>query len=253
VNDWLVTMTAWCGPRDAALGGMFLAGLAGSAMHCAPMCGGFVLGQVADGMARLPAGRLCESARIGQALLLPYHAGRLVTYSALGAIAGLLGSGLGLLGRLAPVSAALLFFAAALLAGHALLRLAPNGFAARLLPHAGAPRLSRLLRGGARRIGTARGGWQGGLMLGLLLGLLPCGLLYAVLAAAAASGSPARGALAMLVFGLGTIPSLVGVGLAGHVAAGRARGLVARLAPGVLLANAVLLVILATEQISNAT
>ena len=36
--------------------GLFLAGLAGSTMHCAPMCGGFVLGQVADRRQQAGAG-----------------------------------------------------------------------------------------------------------------------------------------------------------------------------------------------------
>src|SRR6185312_14724447 len=77
------------------LAGLFLAGLAGSTVHCVPMCGGFVLGQVADRMARVPAARLCEWQRVGRGALLPYHLGRLTTYAGLGALAGLGGAGLG--------------------------------------------------------------------------------------------------------------------------------------------------------------
>ena len=43
--------------------------------------------------------------------------------------------------------------------------------------------------------------------------LPPCGFLYAALAAAAAAGNPALGALRMLAFGLGTTPALVAVGI----------------------------------------
>jgi hypothetical protein len=60
-------LTALCGNAPWAGGlllGLFVAGAAGSTMHCVPMCGGFVLGQAADGMARLPAVRLCEWQRI---------------------------------------------------------------------------------------------------------------------------------------------------------------------------------------------
>ena len=53
--------------------GLLFAGAAGSAVHCVPMCGGFVLGQVADRMARLPAARLCESRRLSSGVLVPYH------------------------------------------------------------------------------------------------------------------------------------------------------------------------------------
>jgi len=48
-------------------------------------------------------------------------------------------------------------------------------------------------------------------------GLLPCGLVYAALALPVALGSAPLGALAMVLFGLGTVPALVALaaGLAG--------------------------------------
>jgi sulfite exporter TauE/SafE len=48
--------------------------------------------------------------------------------------------------------------------------------------------------------------------LGFLTPLLPCGLLYAMLAKAAASGSVVHGALTMAVFGIGMAPSLMLLG-----------------------------------------
>jgi sulfite exporter TauE/SafE len=51
-------------------------------------------------------------------------------------------------------------------------------------------------------------------MLGLVWGWLPCGMVYAVLALALASGSVLYGGLVMLVFGLGTLPLMVGMGFA---------------------------------------
>jgi len=50
----LTGFAAWCGGAGPTLPGLLLAGLAGGAMHCGPMCGGFVLGQVSDRLARLP-------------------------------------------------------------------------------------------------------------------------------------------------------------------------------------------------------
>jgi sulfite exporter TauE/SafE len=52
------------------------------------------------------------------------------------------------------------------------------------------------------------------LIIGLLTPLLPCGLLYAMAAQAAASLSPAVGALTMGAFALGAVPALVVTGLA---------------------------------------
>jgi len=50
-------------------------------------------------------------------------------------------------------------------------------------------------------------------LLGLLNGLLPCGLVYFFAVEAASTGSPAWGAFVMLVFGLSTIPALLGLGV----------------------------------------
>ena len=52
------------------------------------------------------------------------------------------------------------------------------------------------------------------LMLGVLWRWLPCGLVYSVLVAAVATGSPVQGGLLMLAFGLGTLPTLLAMGMA---------------------------------------
>jgi uncharacterized protein len=227
-------LAALCRPGTAALAlvpGLLLAGLAGSAMHCAPMCGPFVLGQVSDRLARIPMARLCEGSRLRAALLLPYHAGRLTTYAVLGAIAGALGA----LPARGPVAGVFLLVAALMFLLHGGGRLAVplRRFVPRL--DRAPPALVRMIGNAGRRIDRTH--WSGGLALGLVLGLLPCGFLYAALAVAAASGGGGFGALAMLAFGAGTVPSLVAVGLAG-------RGLhriVARVAPALMLFNAALL------------
>ena len=52
------------------------------------------------------------------------------------------------------------------------------------------------------------------LALGSIWGWLPCGLVYSVVVAALATGSPWRGAALMLAFGLGTLPALLAMGMA---------------------------------------
>ena len=207
--------------------GLFLAGMAGSTMHCVPMCGGFVLGQVADGMARLPGARLCEWQRIRRGALLPYHLGRLTTYAGLGAVCGAATGGLP---RFGIVSAALLLLGAALLLAHV----------ARILPG-----LDRAPAGWTRTVASLAKRAGSGFPLGVVLGFLPCGFLYAALATTAASGSPLLGALGMLTFGLGTVPALVAVGIAGQAAGRHWQRAVAAAAPVVMLLNAALLTALA--------
>jgi hypothetical protein len=212
--------------------GLFLAGAAGSTMHCVPMCGGFVLGQVADGMARLPAARFCEWRRIQGGALLPYHLGRLTTYAVLGALVSL---GVSRLPWFGTVSAVLLLLGAALFLAHV----------AHILPA-----LERAPAGWNRAVSRLARRAGGGYRLGIALGFLPCGFLYAALATAAASGNAALGALGMLAFGLGTAPALIAVGIAGQAAGRHWQRAVTVVAPAVMLLNAALLTLLALRGIA---
>ena len=185
------------------------------------MCGGVVLGQVSDRRARLPASHLSECQRLRASALTPYHLGRLTTYAGLGLLAG--GGGFAIQ-SLAGGAGIFLLIGAALLILQAARRLRP-AFA---LP------LTRTLRG---------------YPLGLALGFLPCGILYAALAAAAATASPLAGAGAMICFGLGTVPSLVVVGLFGAAGGHRFRARMTALTPAVLLFNAGLLALLGVRML----
>ncbi len=225
--------------------GLLLAGAAGSTMHCVPMCGGFVLGQVADRLARVPAPQLCEWRRLSAGALLPYHVGRLTTYAGLGALAGFGGGAISRLPWFGWLSGSLLLLAALLFALHALRRLVPR-LAARLPAFERAP--SGLQRGLARLTGRIdRNSLGGSLALGAALGFLPCGLLYAALTTASATFSPLAGAVAMLAFGLGTAPALIAVGIAGQAAGRRWQRAITGAAPMVMLANAALLTVVAMQ------
>jgi sulfite exporter TauE/SafE len=103
-------------------------------------------------------------------------------------------------------------------------------------------RWGRLLGNVARPMFARPTGLRG-YALGMMLGFLPCGLLYAALAAAAAAGSggAAGGAVAMAAFVAGTVPGLVATGFAGHMAAGRWRGVATVAAPVLMSVNAVML------------
>jgi hypothetical protein len=54
-------------------------------------------------------------------------------------------------------------------------------------------------------------------LLGMLNGLLPCGLVYVALAGAVARGTMSQSVLWMLAFGLGTLPTMLGISLSGKV------------------------------------
>jgi len=174
----------------------FLGGLAGSA-HCVAMCGSLPLA--------LAAGRP------GLARHLLYNAGRLSSLVFLGALAGTAGTSLSALGPLALAERVLAVVAGGLMV---LIGLEMTG----AIPAVTAP--------GARLVHRALGDLLGGvvrspsagapLALGVLNAFLPCQLIYAFAAQAAASASTAGGALVMLAFGLGTVPAMLGLGLGSH-------------------------------------
>jgi len=124
---------------------------------------------------------------------IPYHAGRVTTYAALGALTGAFGHALAgppWLGT--AITTVLLVLLAASIAGWV-----PE-------PRAHLPGVARvagaLLR---RRDPLFRYGF------GVAHGLLPCGLLYAALAVPVGLASAPLGALAMALFALLTAPALI--------------------------------------------
>ncbi len=161
-----------------------LMGLVGGP-HCVAMCGAACAG-------------------IGQAAgphknraLLSFQAGRIVGYSALGAVAAASMQGLGWLtvqsAALRPVWSML--HVAALVLGLVLLIQARQPV--------WLEQLGRRIWRSAKALAV---GWGGGapLLLGTLWAFLPCGLLYSALLVAALAGSPLAGGLVMALFALGT-------------------------------------------------
>lgn len=218
-----------------------LAGLIGSLGHCVGMCGPFVLAQTVSRLRHVPAGEMRELHRLTGGALLPYHLGRATTYAGLGALAAAFADRVIDLTGLKWLSAALLALAALFFLGYAL----STGLPLPKSLKSGGPggwgeRLGRL----ARPLFARPLGWRG-FALGVVLGFLPCGLLWGALVAAAASGDALAGALGMLAFTLGTMPALLAVALAGHVAGQRWRGWTLRFAPALMGLNAVMLSYLA--------
>jgi len=148
---------------------------------------------------------------------LAYNGGRILTYSALGAVAGLLGGTLSFLGRLAGVSATLALISGILMivVGLFMLNLIPASFLGSSLLRVPTMFL-RPVGGLISSPGASRR-----FLLGLTLGFLPCGLIYAALLKAMAAGSAISGALTMLAFGLGTAGSLLAIGLFSSAIRGR--------------------------------
>jgi uncharacterized protein len=213
---------------------MFLAGLVGSASHCAPMCGPFVLAQTGETMARLPVGS-GELRRLAGAALLPYHAGRGITYILLAVLLSLPLQLMARLPELRWIPAIALLFGALLflLLGFRGLR---GSLESGFLGTGFGSRLGKI----ARPLFAKPWGWRG-IGLGMVLGFLPCGLLYAAIGAAAATSDPLAAAMSMAAFTLGTFPILWLVGYLGGWAQRRWNTLARPVLPAIALINAIVL------------
>ena len=205
--------------ETVSLLGFLTLGLLGGFGHCVGMCSPFVL-FVSRRYVPPDAGR---AAVLGAQLW--YTAGRIATYTALGAVAGALGGVVELAGSLLGLQRAAAIVAGGALTVWALVALSD------LVPG--------LERGGslfARLAGRLKGRAPGHpFAVGLFLGLLPCGLLYSAVIAAVARGGAFEGATALALFGLGTAPALLGLSLADALLA-RHRAAVNRLSQVFLLA-----------------
>ena len=175
----------------------FLLGLAGS-LHCVGMCGPIALALPLDWSAKC---------RAFKSLLL-YNAGRVITYSMLGAAFGLVGQAIEIAGlqKWMTIAAGVFLLALAFFSLKIESKVAAAPGISRLFFWA-KNKLARLLRIHSNSSIFA---------VGLLNGLVPCGLIYAAIAGALTMGSPLEGALFMLVFGLGTWPLMLGFSLGGH-------------------------------------
>jgi sulfite exporter TauE/SafE/copper chaperone CopZ len=155
--------------------------------HCVGMCGGFVLSY--------------SSKKGGWKDHVQYGGGKLLSYTAIGAIFGLIGSIFvftPLIRGLAAVIAGLFL----MLYGLNMLNVSPRLRRIRL------PIPKSLTRFSAKT--KDRGPLTIGLMNGLMLA---CGPLQALYIYAAGTGSVVQGALALFAFGLGTLPVLMGFGV----------------------------------------
>jgi sulfite exporter TauE/SafE len=171
-------------------------GLVGS-LHCVGMCGPIAVA--------LPLGKRSFADRAFGGLL--YNLGRTITYGAMGAVFGFLGKGIELAGfqqwasiLLGVVMIMSVFF--------------PYFFKGQFNPDKLGQGITLKLIGKLRKM-FGNHSKKNLLIIGLLNGLLPCGLVYVAIAGAINTNDVLTGVLFMIAFGLGTIPLLLAVSLAG--------------------------------------
>ncbi len=190
-------------------------GFLGSFGHCVGMCGPIAVAfslteengdSRRDGTERWPH-------KLGWHALL--NLGRLLSYTLVGAGIGAVGSVLIAGGQMAGIGSALrqglAIVTGILLIWFGLVQIKPGW-----LPHLPLlnpfGNLHQRLSAAMHRLSQSSAGWMP-LFLGGVWGLIPCGFLYAAQIKAAETGNLWLGAATMAAFGLGTVPSMLGVGL----------------------------------------
>jgi sulfite exporter TauE/SafE len=186
---------------------VFVVGLVASVSSCIAVTGSLIVAIAAR--YKGVSGELTQTRRLKP--LLFFNVGRIVSYTVLGGVIGALGSAL----ILSPMISGILTVGAAvvmILLGVRMLRLLPaiTRFIPRM-PNSFANFIRHLAEGDAR---------GGAFALGAATVFLPCGFTQALQLYVLSKGSVATGALTMLAFSLGTLPTLLSLSFVSSLAAG---------------------------------
>ncbi len=211
---------------------VFLIGFLGGFSHCIGMCGGFVMTYTLKIRENDPVPSEKRWQKAAPHFL--YNSGRIITYTIMGEVFGLLGGTLGVIFAIRDLQGVLQLFAgfvmiligldlAGWMPGLGPDRFPGTGFFKRVV--------SRLFQSVNRK---------NVFVLGMILGLIPCGLVYVAGAKAAATQSIIGGALTMLIFGLGTFPAMLITGLTVDLISAKLRHRLYRLAAILVIVLAVI-------------
>ncbi len=184
---------------------MFASGFFGGFGHCIGMCGPIVASYCV----------VMEDKRVLPHFL--YNYGRITTYILLGGVMGFSGAFLGTIESLQLLQKAVMIIAGVMiiLMGLGLAGWLP--FFGRLRQQSGGGRFARLFSTWVGKIFSGKLPIGAFYPMGIVLGCIPCGLVYTALITTATAGMEAenawmgllQGLLLMLLFGLGTLPSLL--------------------------------------------
>lgn len=176
-------------------------GLFGSFGHCAGMCGPLAVSFALSSERQ-------EKWQASFVFHLLLNLGRIISYSLVGIALGSVGSLFftALLRQIMAIATGLL------LIWLGFSRITPNSLPKLPIIHPLQGKLHQRLSGAMNKVATTNSWWTP-VILGLFWGLIPCGFLYIAQIKAAETGSITMAVLTMLAFGLGTMPTMIGVGV----------------------------------------
>ena len=176
-------------------------GFFGSFGHCAGMCGPLAVSFTLSSQNQ-------KSWLVSFKFHFLLNLGRVISYALVGIALGSIGS----LIFTAQLRQIMGIVTGLLLVWLGLMRIAPNSLPKLPIIHPLQGKLHQKFSVTMNRVATTNLWWTP-LILGLFWGLIPCGFLYIAQIKAAETGNIAIAILTMVAFGLGTMPTMVGVGV----------------------------------------
>ncbi len=184
-------------------GMLFIVGLLTS-VHCIAMCGGINLSQC------IPRSADRKKSAAKGSIVMPallYNAGRVISYTLIGFLLG--GIGMLLTGGAGEVIPLILQGILKMIAGLFMVIMGINMLG--IFPALRKLQI-RFPKKTAMKISAKRRSEKRPFVVGMLNGLMPCGPMQSMQIIALGSGNPISGAMAMLMFSLGTVPLMLGLG-----------------------------------------
>jgi hypothetical protein len=202
----------------------FILGLLGS-LHCLGMCGPIALA--------LPLNQTTKASFILSRFL--YNFGRVISYSLMGLVFGLLGDRLKLIGlqQFVSVGAGIIILVYAIFPQKSETLILSIPFMKNILG-----KINKIIAPLFKEKSV-----YALLKIGILNGFLPCGFVYVGIAGAISTGSPLNGMLFMMLFGFGTIPLMFTVTLFSSVINLKARLKLRKIVPAFVVVLAILFIL----------
>ncbi|UCE71050.1 MAG: sulfite exporter TauE/SafE family protein [Nitrospiraceae bacterium] len=210
---------------------VFTTGLLGSAGHCLGMCGPIV---ASYSMYDSSQQDLSLARRAMPHLL--YNAGRILTYTLIGAVMGLAGSAVNVAGKLSGFQNAIPILAGVIMI---LMGISITGIFGTL---SWLESKNQFIFRLGKKISRGNAVWKF-FPLGLILGFLPCGLSYSAFAAAAGTGNFTSGMVIAALFGLGTLPAILVFGMAASYVSAHIRGMLYKSAGALVILTGIFFLI----------
>lgn len=204
------------------IGSLFIFGLLGGFSHCAGMCGPFVLTQVGNRLGKISIEQATVFKKLSGLALLPYHCGRITTYCFITISSSYLSKNLKNIIAFKYLAGFLLFIGALIIFNSTIAKIK---FPFKIPPNSTneSPKVNcgtfSFLKNQLKNLINSLFLNPTGLknyFLGIVLGFIPCGLVYGAIVTSLSLDNYLAVLLAMLAFGIGTIPALFLTGCGGY-------------------------------------